>query len=130
MEEQKKIVDNSSLHFEHVHWNSELLFWEDEIKSFQNRLDEIINKWTNDNVLVESGQFQNNFIIHKKIINELKEEIDSHEQNIASHVNSNEDAIDRVHYRYHLDFREKIETQRNIYNNLKKRFFSFLTKYM
>ncbi len=30
----------------------------------------------------------------------------------------------------HLDFRERMETQRQIYVDLKKKFFRFLTKYM
>lgn len=127
---EKQVIDNSDLHFEHIQWKRELLFWEDEIKSFQNRLDEIVNRWTNDDVLVELGQFQNNFMIHKNKILEFKEAIDAHENDIAHHLSMNEDAIDRVHYKYHVAFRDKMETQRNIYNDLKKRFFTFLSKYM
>ncbi len=127
---EKQAIENSDLHFEHVQWNRELLFWEDEIKSFQNRLDEIVNRWTDDSVLAQLGQFQNNFIIHKNKIAEFKEQIEMHENDIAHHLNANEDVIDRVHYKYHVAFRDKMETQRNIYNNLKKRFFVFLSRYM
>ncbi|UOB17938.1 hypothetical protein [Abyssalbus ytuae] len=125
-----QVIDNSDLHFEHVHWKKELLFWEDEIRSFQNRLDEIVEKWTDDKVLAELGQFQNNFTIHKNKIDELKDEIDSHEHSMAIHLKANENVIDRVHYKYHIEFRDKMETQRKIYNDLKKRFFTFLSKYM
>ncbi|MFD0863781.1 hypothetical protein ACFQ1M_16315 [Sungkyunkwania multivorans] len=123
-------VYNEDLHFEHVQWNKELAFWEDELKSFQNRLDELVQRWTDDRVLAELGQYQNQFIIHKEKIDELKEEIEAHELSIAEHLKKSENVIDRVHYRYHLAFRERMETQRDIYSDLKRRFFDFLSKYM
>ena len=41
MEKIKEIVYNENLHFEHENWKSELAFWEDELKSFTNRLSEL-----------------------------------------------------------------------------------------
>ncbi|MGS2740188.1 hypothetical protein [Sinomicrobium sp. M5D2P17] len=124
------IIDNSDLHFEHKLWEKEILFWKDEIASFENRLEEIQQKWTNDRVLVEMGQFQNQFILHKGKIENLKNEIEAHEIRIAGQFMTNEDAIDRVALRYHQDMRGKMDIQRSIYTDLKKRFFSFLSKYM
>ena len=59
-----KVIFNSDLHCEHLQWIKELLFWIDEIKSFQKRLGEIFQKWTDSMVLAELGQFRNNFKIH------------------------------------------------------------------
>ncbi|MGS2765002.1 hypothetical protein [Sinomicrobium sp. M5D2P9] len=126
----KPIIDNAHLHFEHKLWEKELLFREDEIVSFENRLEEIQQKWTNDRVLAEMGQFQNQFILHKGKIESLKNKIEAHEIGIAGQFMANEDAIDRVALRFHQDMREKMDTQRSIYTDLKKRFFSFLSKYM
>lgn len=125
-----QLINNSDLHFEHKLWEKELLFWEDEIASFENRLEEIQQKWTNDGVLVEMGQFQNQFILHKDKIENLKNEIEAHEIRIAGQFIANENAIDRIALRYHQDMREKMDVQRSIYTDLKKRFFSFLSKYM
>ncbi|NJB70409.1 hypothetical protein GGR42_000871 [Saonia flava] len=124
------VVYNSDLHFEHKQWEKELLFWEDELLSFQNRLNELVNRWTDSKVLGELDQYQNQFHIHNNIIDELKEEIEAHESNIAKHYKANEIVIDREHYANHVRFREKMETQRHIYNELKKKFFQFLSKYM
>jgi len=123
-------INNTDLHFEHKNWKNEILFWKDEMKSFQNRLDELVNKWTNKTVLKELDQFQNNFIIQKEKIGELLNEIDNHEHNIAQHYKANEDVIDVTHFKYHEIFRGKLDTQREMYNDLKKSFFRFLTKYM
>ncbi|UGU14670.1 hypothetical protein LS482_13290 [Sinomicrobium kalidii] len=125
-----QLITNSDLHFEHKLWEKEILFWKDEIASFQNRLDEIEEKWTNDKVLVEMGQFQNQFILHKGKMEKLKNEIEAHEIRIAGQLMANEDAIDRVALKYHQDMREKMDIQRSIYTDLKKRFFSFLSAYM
>lgn len=125
-----QVIYNSDLHFEHMQWKKELLFWKDEIKSFQNRLDEIVNRWTDDKILAELGQFQNNFTIHNNKISELVNKIDTHEHNISVHFEANENCIDRVHLKYHEAFRDKLVTHRIIYNELKHKFFSFLTKYM
>ena len=124
------VIDNTDLHFEHVQWKKELLFWKDEIKTFQNRLDEIVKRWTDKSVLAELDQFQDNYIIHKEKIGELMNEIEAHELNIASHSKANEEVMDRILFKSHTAFREKMDTQRTIYNDLKKRFFQFLSKYM
>lgn len=124
------IVENSDLHFEHKQWQNELLFWNDELKSFQNRLNEIVSRWTNKDVLKELDRFQNNFIIHKEKIGEFLEEINLHEHNISEHYKANELVMDRIFYDKHVELRDRIDTQRNIYNELKKNLFTFLTKYM
>lgn len=127
---ETKLVYNSDLHFEHQQWNRELAFWKDELKSFQNRLDELVTRWTDDQVLAKLGQFQNQFNIHKNKIDEFKDDIHAHELTISKHFEANENAIDRIHFKHHVKFREQMETQRDIYNDLKKRFFKFLSKYM
>jgi hypothetical protein len=124
------LVNNANLHFEHKSWLNEAAFWLDEIKSFQNRLNEIEERWTNDMVLAELGQFQNQMIIHKDRIATLTDEIEAHEHDIADTIDEVNEAVDRVGFRYHLDMREKMETERVMFHDLKKRFFSFLSKYM
>lgn len=125
-----QLVTNANLHFEHKSWLNEIAFWLDEIKSFQNRMEEIEARWTDDMVLAELGQFQNQMIIHKNRIEQLREEIEAHEHSIAETIDEVNEAVDRIGFRYHLDMREKIETERVMFHDLKKRFFSFLSKYM
>ncbi len=125
-----QVIFNSDLHFEHMQWNNELLFWKDEIKSFQNRLGEIVKRWTDNKILAELGQFQNKFSSYNNKIDLLKNAIDSHENNISAHLGANEDCIDRVHLKHHEAFRDKLASFRSDYNDLKHKFYLFLTKYM
>ena len=50
---EKEVIYNTDLHFEHQQWWSELAFWEDELKSFNNRLSELVTRWSDKEVLAQ-----------------------------------------------------------------------------
>ncbi len=127
---EKEVIYNADLHFEHENWQRELNFWEDELKSFQLRLEELVNRWTDQKVLAEIEKFQNQFMIQEKEFDALKDQISMHEKNMAAHYEKNEDVLNKMFVNQHLAFREVLETERNLYYNLKKDFFRFMTKYM
>lgn len=127
---EKEIIYNSDLHFEHVQWHRELAFWEDELKSFKNRLEELVNRWTNKDVLAQLEHYQNEFTLHGGVIDDMQEVINEHEIRIAGQSKTGKDALDVPLVKKHLEFRHKMETQRQIYADLKKEFFRFLSKYM
>ncbi|WP_245615961.1 hypothetical protein [Flagellimonas lutaonensis] len=126
----EEIFYNSDLHFEHQHWRSELAFWKDELRSFKNRLQEMVTRYTDKEVLVRLEHFQNEFILHGGVIDDLQETIEKHETNMAGQSKMGQQAMDTALMKKHLEFRNRIETQREIYANLKKEFFRFLTEYM
>lgn len=127
---KKEVIFNSDLHFEHLHWNRELSFWEDELKSFNNRLEELVNRWTDKEVLKQLEQFQNRFILQKETIDKLQDSIQNHEMVIAKIYEKGEDSLDRILVQKHFNFRLDMDIQRKIYEDLKKEFFNFLSKYM
>lgn len=125
-----QVIYNSDLHFEHMLWSKELLFWKDEIISFQNRLEENSKKWTDLKILVEFGQYQHDFKKFYETINKYLNAIKMHEHEISLNYEANENSIDRVHLKYHEAFRIKLAEKRNQYNDLKNRYFKFLYKYL
>ena len=127
---EKEVIFNSDLHFEHVQWRRELAFWEDELKSFKNRLNEMVCRWPDKEVLAQLEHYQNEFVLHGGVIDDLQEVIEQHETRIAGQSKTGEDALDTQLVKKHLEFRHKMETQRQIYADLKKEFFRFLSKYM
>lgn len=124
------VIFNSDLHFEHSLWKGELLFWEDELKSFNNRLSELATRWTNKEVLAQLEHYQNQFVLHGEVIETFKNEINHHETQIAEDSKKGVEALDQILVKKHIETRNRIEIQRNLYNNLKKEFFNFLSKYM
>jgi len=63
-------------------------------------------------------------------INELLDDINLHEINISEHSKKGEDVLDTSVVKKHIEFRNHMDTQRRIYNELKKEFFRFLSEYM
>ncbi|MDO1513927.1 hypothetical protein Q2T41_14795 [Maribacter confluentis] len=125
-----EVLSNEDLHFEHKQWHSELAFWEDELKSFKNRLSELIKRWTKKEVLAQLEHYQNEFMLHEGIIDKLQETIEKHETRIAGQSKTSQESMDTLLTKKHIEFRNQMETQRQIYADLKKEFFKFLSKYM
>lgn len=127
---KKEVLYNSNMHFEHKQWEGELSFWKDELMFFNNKLSELVTRWTDKDVLAQLEHYQNEFVLHGGVIEDLQEIIEKHEERIAGQSRTGEDALDVQLTKGHQDFRDKIETQRHIYAELKKEFFRFLEKYM
>jgi len=127
---KNELIYNVDLHFEHENWQRELNFWEDELKSFHLRLEELVMRWTDRGVLAEIEKFQNQFMIQEKEFDSIENQISMHEKNMAGHYEKDEDVLNKMFVDQHLTLREVMETERNLYNSLKKDFFRFMTKYM
>lgn len=127
---EAKPIFNEDIHFEHQQWQRELDFWEDEIKIFKNRLAEIINRKQDKEFLSKIDYFENRFKIHHNKIEGFKQRIHAHELNMSKHFEVGENSMDRVLFDYHLDFREQIQTEREMYQELKREFYSFMTRFM
>lgn len=120
----------SDLHFEHIQWNSELMFWKDEIPTFEHRLEEIVARYTAKDVLSKLEHFQNQLILHNNAITALLREIKSHEKELSQFAKEHPIAIGHVRFNDHTDIINRMDMQRVLYANIKKEFFSFLSKTM
>lgn len=127
---EREIISNSDLHFEHKQWRRELLFWEDELKSLKNRLSELVLRWTDKEMLAQLEHYQNQFMIQENEIDELEDLINLHETNISEHLKKGEDVLNLQLVKKHIEFRNHMDTQRNLYSELKRKFFRFLSVYM
>ena len=130
MEIQKEVLYNSNMHFEHQQWNRELAFWQDELKSFNNRLSELVTRWTDKYVLARLEHYQNEFVLHGGVIEDLLEAIEKHEISIASQTKTGIEVLNSSLAKNHIEFRNRLDSQRHIYAELKTEFFRFLSKYM
>ncbi len=127
----KTVIYNADLHLEHRSWYSELKFWEDELKTFEHRLEELVLGNTDKEFLVKLEHFQNEFLLHGKRVMEMQEVIKRHEMRLAGQSLMGEDnALDVTMVKSHMAFRDSMDTQREIYADLKKEFFRYLTEYM
>jgi hypothetical protein len=118
------------LHFEHQLWLNELKFYNDELKIYQNRLEEVALKNNAPEVNKQVGHFQNQFIIQKEQLDILHHLIKEHEQWLTKYAKENPIAIDKKLFANHIDMSDKAEMFKKIYTELKKEFNRFVAAYL
>ena len=126
----KELIFNTDLHFEHESWMRELDFWKDEIESFQNRLNEMVMRFSDKAIYASIEKFQNQIVIHEEKLNGIRNRIQMHEANIADHYKKELDSMNTELVKKHLEIRERMEDQRDMMSEMKKNLFAFLTKYI
>ncbi len=125
-----KRVYLEDLHFEHNLWLNELSFFEDEVNIYEHRLEDLVKKFEEKELLIELEQFQNQFIRQKEVIDQLKHDINKHERRISNFAQENLDTIENTHFLDHTGLRDHMESFRSIYGELKKGFYAFMAKWM
>ncbi len=116
------------LHAEHNQFISELAFAKDEIRTFLHRLEEIVTANNKLEVMQQVEHFQNQFIRHNEVIDELKSAVNHAEKKIAEIAEANNVATDHRKTEDHTELREEMATFNKIYAELKTEFNNFLAK--
>jgi hypothetical protein len=115
------------LHAEHKTWLEELSFASDEIRSYENRLAELLQANNKVEITSKAEHFQNQFIRHNEVIDELSHDIREDEQRIAEEAKANNIATDHRRTQDHPGLRDRMETFKQIFSELKKEFAGFLS---
>ncbi len=118
----------SDLHFEHKLWISELMFWQDEIGTFKHRLEELVERFQDNEIMAKVEKYQNQFIRHKEVIDTLKHDINAVEHELVGYAKNNPEAVDQSYFENQEPLRDRMETQRKLYGELKTNFLNFLRK--
>jgi hypothetical protein len=116
------------LHAEHNEFLSVLAFAKDEIKTFKTRLNEVATANNKQEVMSQVEHFENQFLRHNEVIDEMKHEIHECEVRIAKLAEENNVATDHRKTDDHLELRDQMETFNKIYGELKTEFKKFLGK--
>jgi hypothetical protein len=122
-------IDVKKLHRENKVWKNELLFVADEIKIYESRLSELVMGDTTKDMLRSLEHFQNQFIREKEVIDQLKHDVKIHEHKLVEFVRNNvgdEELMIKVHY----ELKDRMETFRKIFGELKEKFYHFLAEWM
>lgn len=128
LKKDKKHID--VLHFEHQVWTSELNFYKDELVIFDKRLGEMVNNYTDKEVLGHLEHFQNQFIIQNQEIVQLLHDSREHEEFLAFAAQSAPIAIDHQSFADHAQLRDRMEQFTKLYMALKQEFKAYLSKIM
>lgn len=125
MSEQKYIQE---LHNDHKMWVSELVLAQDELKSFQGRLEEVNSANTSTEIKAMVEHFQNQFIREAEVIDILRHDINAHEKEISAIAAANNVATDHRKVSDNVELRERMGTFKKIFSELKVEFIAFIAK--
>ncbi len=127
METKKTIYQ---LHEEHKTWLNKLLFYKDELKIMADRITEVAEKNTSNEVRSLADHFNNQLIIQKEQIDILNHDIKSHELYLEAAALDNPNGIDKEKFSDHKKHRESIAIFEKLFKNLREESIDFLSKWM
>ena len=117
-------------HGENKEWASNLLFYKDEIKIMENRLQEIVSKNTSKEILAQVEHFQNQLIIQKDQVDRINHEINLNNNAIVGEIKKSIIASDHRSMGDHTVIRDNMKSFESIFISLKIELKTFLSKWM
>ncbi len=125
----KKTVQE--LHEEHLAWMNELQFAEDELGIYQRRLEDLVRKRQDREMMRALEHFQNQFVRQQEVINDLKHRMRRHEHRITSLVKEagGKKDVDEIFATDHKVLREDMAQFRKLFQELKMDFYRFLARW-
>jgi hypothetical protein len=117
-------------HEENTEWTNKLNFYKEEISILTGRLEEIASKNSGGEALSEVEHFQNQFIIQKNNIDEIKHEVKMNEEQLLTEIKNNPTAVDHRKTEYHAKEKDLVQSFENNFNDLRDSFNKFAAKWM
>jgi hypothetical protein len=116
------------LHRIHIEWNALLDLSIDELKSFEIRLQEIVQGNSSKETLAQVEHFQNQFIRQRDLIDELRHDIHEDELRVAKNAKENNVAV--IHRRLEINsaLTERMSIYKKIVDEIKLEYYAFMSK--
>lgn len=105
-------------------------FYLDELKIFQERLEEISGANTGLTVSIEIEHFQNLFIIHQEQIQELRHQMNENLRSIALETSASSGFLDSPLLDENIRLNEQFLQEEKIFKDMKTTFYTFASKWM
>lgn len=120
----------NNLGVEHGIWLSSLDFYEKELGILEERLAEVAEKNTAAEAKAGVEHFQNQFIVQRNNIDELKHSVNEHKHLVFEDAKSHAGHVETARVDEHKKIDESIKTFEKVINDLRHEFNIFLTKWM
>lgn len=117
-------------HEENVDFLKRLEFYKEEIKILSGRLEEVASKNSAADCLVLVERFQNQLIVQRNNIDEIRHEVKQDENRLEAEINENETAVDRRSLPYHEREAELMAGFEKNFNDLRQDMKEFFSKWM
>ncbi len=119
-----------SQHQEHIVWLNKLSFYVDDMAIMQKRIEEIAKKNSAKEVLAQVDHFQNQLLIQRKNISDIKHHIEKDEKHLNENIAKNETAVDHRKVEDHTEERVDVKAFEDGFNKLRKDLNHFAAQWM
>jgi hypothetical protein len=116
----------SDLHFEHQIWMAESKFYMDELKIYNQWLEEVGSKNTSTEIVTAMKHYQKQFYIQKYKLDKVIQAIAVHENWLSDYAEAHPVEIEQKYFEDHRHLREQMVDFKMIYNNLKEDYKNWL----
>lgn len=113
------------LHFEHKLWQSEVSFYQDELKIYKEQIEHIGQRDTSSEIKDKIKSFESQFQNSNEELESLHQEIVAHEHDLATIEKNNLEGSEGKDTEKHAETRRKFQDFKDKYTNLKNEFRSF-----
>ena len=115
-------------HAEHREWLNKIDFYYDDLKIMRHRLEEVAARNTNKSLMAQVEHFQNQFVIQRNELDEMKHAIHQAESGIAENVAQNGTAVNRRSMPDNVSMRDRVEQFEKLFLQLRKELMTFVAK--
>lgn len=113
---------STELHTDHLAWWQELCAWQEEVKSFERRLGEILQRGADDTARAQAEQYQNRLIREQEVIDELQHMVKTHEDSLAKKAHETPHVAAEAPYVDHVELRDRMRTAAVLHQELRNAF--------
>ena len=120
------------IHFgsDHLEWLKSIDFYDGELDILENRLKEIVSKNNGAEAMAGVEHFQNQFIIQRNNIDELRHSINEHAVKVSADAKKHAGKMEAGFVGEHEQLKDGVKTFEKIVNGLRHEFNVFLAKWM
>lgn len=115
---------------DHQQWLKAIDFYDNELDILEDRLAEVATKNNGQEAMKGVEHFQNQFIIQRNTIDELRHYIHEHEDNVLKDVKAHAGHIETQQVKNHDALKEEFNGFEKVINELRDEFKLYLTKWM
>lgn len=126
----KVLYHISHISSEYADWLRSADFYKEEISILTNRLAEVSQKYTREDVKSEIEHFQNQFLIQVNNLEQLSHDVREHEKHMSDDAEKLAQHLSNHTLAEHDAMRDRFQTLERVILDLRHEFNKFLSRYM
>ena len=110
---------STELHSDHIEWWKILCAWQEEVKGFERRLADVLDRKPGSNIQAQVEQFQNRLIREQEVIDELQHLVKTHEDPLERKDREFPLIAAEAPFRDHVDLRTRMRRAEHLHAELR-----------